>query len=204
MAISLVGRTDGSNEGLCKVIHRFDSGIAALVKRPKEKEDIGMSELSKKTIKELEVICKDLGLTYYVGKKHITKVQMIEKIKSANIVESVEQKEINTQEVVKEENLAKVFSGEEKKQNKIAFVEKAEIGTLVAFIDERGKARTAELVNRSSSRQVVKVKTEYDREFIVPFDKVIWVRKPGNKRWPKGVYNMLKGISEDASKEVVK
>lgn len=75
--------------------------------------------------------------------------------------------------------------------NKAEAIEKADVGTLIAFIDEKGKPRTAKLVNRSSSRQVIKVTTEFDWTFIVPYDKVLWVRF--GTRWPKTIYNMLKG-----------
>ena len=70
-------------------------------------------------------------------------------------------------------------------------IEEAEVGTLIAFYDEKGKPRTAALVNRSSSREVVKVVTEFEREFIVPYANVLWVRK--GPRWPRAVYEILKG-----------
>ena len=41
------------------------------------------NELSSKNVKELETICKEYGITYYVGKKHLTKNEMIEKIENA-------------------------------------------------------------------------------------------------------------------------
>lgn len=78
-------------------------------------------------------------------------------------------------------------------RNKELYIEKAEVGTLIAFLDENGKPRTAALVNRSSERKVVKVKTEYDWEFIVPYDSILWVRK-GDK-WAYGVYRILKGYN---------
>ena len=69
-------------------------------------------------------------------------------------------------------------------------IEKAEVGTLIAFIDDRGKPRTAKMVNRSSSRRQVKLVTEYDWEFIASYDAVLWVKL--GARWPKAVYTMLK------------
>lgn len=74
--------------------------------------------------------------------------------------------------------------------NKDELIERAEVGTLFAFIDAKGKPRTAKMVNRSSSRRVVKLVTEFDWEFIVSYDSVLWVRF--GARWPKAVYNMLK------------
>ena len=78
-------------------------------------------------------------------------------------------------------------------RNKERYIEEAEVGTLIAFLDENGKPRTAALVNRSSERKVVKVKTEYDWEFVVPYDSILWVRK-GDK-WAYGVYRILKGYN---------
>lgn len=78
-------------------------------------------------------------------------------------------------------------------RNKERYIEEAEVGTLIAFLDENGKPRTAALVNRSSERKLVKVKTEYDWEFVVPYDSILWVRK-GDK-WAYGVYRILKGYN---------
>ena len=78
-------------------------------------------------------------------------------------------------------------------RNKERYIEEAEVGTLIAFLDENGKPRTAALVNRSSERKVVKVKTEYDWEFVVPYDSILWVKK-GDK-WAYGVYRILKGYN---------
>ena len=74
--------------------------------------------------------------------------------------------------------------------NKDELIEKAEVGTLMAFIDSYGKPRTAKMINRSSARRQVKLITEYDWEFIVSYDSILWVRF--GARWPKAVYTMLK------------
>ena len=95
-------------------------------------------------------------------------------------------------ESVSEDVLAKEFSNSKVREVKEEYIENANIGTLVAFVDENGKARTAAIVNRSTKSKKIKVETEFGREFIVPYDKVLWVRGK-NERWPKGVYNMLKG-----------
>lgn len=79
-------------------------------------------------------------------------------------------------------------------RNKERHIEEAEVGTLIAFLDENGKPRTAALVNRSSKRRLLKLKTEFDWEFEVPYDNVLWVRTKGN-RWAYGVYRILKGYN---------
>ena len=151
-----------------------------------------MPELSKKTVKELELICKEKKLTYYSGRKHLTKSEMIEKIVASE------------EENVKEDNLAKSFSTNDaveenaKKSNcKEEYIENAAIGTIIAFVDEKGKARSAAIENRSSKKRLLKVVTEFNKEFVVPYEKVLWVRSK-NLRWPRGVYDMLKGKCADA------
>ena len=76
-------------------------------------------------------------------------------------------------------------------RNKERYIEEAEVGTLIAFLDANGKPRTAALVNRSSKRRMLKLKTEFDWEFEVSYDSVLWVRK--GDRWACGVYRILKG-----------
>ena len=51
------------------------------------------------------------------------------------------------------------------------------------------------IVKRSTKNRKLKLETKYGASFIVPFDDVIWVRT--NKRWPKGVYQLLKGIESE-------
>lgn len=78
-------------------------------------------------------------------------------------------------------------------RNKERYIEEAEVGTLIAFLDGNGKPRTAALINRSSKRRLLKLKTEFDWEFEVPYDSVLWVRK-GDK-WAYGIYRILKGYN---------
>lgn len=78
-------------------------------------------------------------------------------------------------------------------RNKERYIEEATEGTLVAFLDDNGKPRTAALINRSSKRRVLKLKTEFDWEFIVPYDKVLWVKN--GQKWAYGIYRILKGYN---------
>ena len=76
--------------------------------------------------------------------------------------------------------------------NKVKYIEEAPVGTLVAFKVDGGKAKSAKLINISKARRVIKVETVYGREYVVPYSDILWVKT--NNRWPRGVYNMLKGI----------
>ena len=83
---------------------------------------------------------------------------------------------------------------EQKAEKKLSYIEGAKAGTLVAFKTDNGKIKSAMIVKRSTKNRKFKLETKYGASFIVPFDDVIWVRT--NKRWPKGVYQLLKGIDE--------
>ena len=167
---------------------------------------------------ELDVMCKERGIKTYKGKTHITKEAMADAIVEYDNNNPVEEnlvpmpgaekleelkkeypdvKEINNpkDEVVNEVKNIPWIVGNKQKE-----IEAAEVGTLIAFIDEKGKPRTGKLENRSSKRQQIKVVTEFDWTFIVPYDKVLWVRF-GN-RWPKGVYLMLKEY-KDGRKPII-
>lgn len=169
------------------------------------------NELLTKTKKELFQICKELNLPRYKGKSELPKDVLIESIIAAT-EGNEEQKQDDTQqetnvvettqevEPVVEENIEPVEEVKPAKPwemlDKKKHIDEAEVGTLIAFYDEKGKPRTAALVNRSSSREVVKVVTEFEREFIVPYANVLWVRK--GPRWPRAVYEILKGYSKNA------
>lgn len=168
-----------------------------------KKEDIGMSKenLEKLTVKELAEKCKELGLPRYHGKKMLTKQELIESLLNTN---SPQESNENAQQIERScecscecEKCSEDKVVEEKpewiNQDKEKYIEEAEVGTLIAFYDKKKKPRTAALVNRSSSRRVIKVITEFGWEFIVPYEDVLWVRK--GTRWPKGVYNLLKGYN---------
>ena len=149
------------------------------------------NELLTKTKKELFQICKELNLPRYKGKSELPKDVLIESIIAAtegneeqkqddtqqetNVVEkttNVEPVVEESTEPVEEVKPVKPWEMLDKKKH----IDEAEVGTLIAFYDEKGKPRTAALVNRSSSREVVKVVTEFEREFIVPYKNVLWVR----------------------------
>lgn len=80
-------------------------------------------------------------------------------------------------------------------KQKIPYIEQAEMGTIVAFKLPNGKVKSAAIVKRSTKNRRLLVETEYDAQYIINYVDVIWVRT--NKRWPKGVYRLLKGFTDD-------
>lgn len=152
---------------------------------------------------ELDVMCKERGIKTYKGKTHITKEAMADAIVEYDNNNPVNQNLVPMPGAEKLEELKEEYSDVKNVNvedsninkpwvlgNKTESIEKAEVGTLVAFLDEKGKPRTGKLENRSSARKVIKVVTEFDWTFIVPYDKVLWVRF--GTRWPKAIYRMLK------------
>lgn len=77
------------------------------------------------------------------------------------------------------------------------YIEGAEMGTMVAFKAPDGKVRSAKMINRSVKNRKLKLETAYGRQYVVSYSDVVWVRTNG--RWPRYVYNMLKGMVADAN-----
>ena len=85
-------------------------------------------------------------------------------------------------------------------EQKMSYIENIEIGTLVAFRLSSGKVKSAKVTRKSTKNRKLKLETDYGAEYIVSFDDIIWVRT--GKRWPRGVYRLLKGlVDKDESKE---
>lgn len=152
------------------------------------------SELEKLTVK---VLIKDYATPLnIVGRHDMKKADLIQAIIDASSVAETEAKS----EV--EENESKVSSTHEQLENfektqkqledKMKYVENAEVGTIVAFKIPGMKTKSAKIVRKSTKNKKFKVETSYGAEFVVSYDDILWVKT--NKRWPKGVYNLLKGI----------
>ena len=170
---------------------------------------------------EIMSIAKDMGIVRYKGSSERTKADIIENIlmvyneggkkdeeaikETASVsdekTEQVEQPvkvEKKQSKVVAEVKKLKEkkpeLTEEQKAEKKLSYIEGAKAGTLVAFKTDNGKIKSAMIVKRSTKNRKFKLETKYGASFIVSFDDVIWVRT--NKRWPKGVYQLLKGIDE--------
>lgn len=69
--------------------------------------------------------------------------------------------------------------------------DKMEVGNLVAFRHE--KLDTAMVMSINRNRRLIKVETKLGRKFIVPFERIIWVKLDLDSYWPTQVFNELKG-----------
>lgn len=184
-------------------------------------------ELESKKKTEIMCIAKDMNITRYNHKSERTKAEIIEDIiavqkgkrdeettteiasvsdeKAEQVEQPVKKQSKVVSEVQKLKEKTVELSEEEKAEKKLSYIEGANVGTLVAFRTDNGKIKSAMIVKRSTKNRKFKLETKYGASFVVSFDDVIWVRT--NKRWPKGVYQLLKGIDEsevfeDGNKEV--
>lgn len=162
--------------------------------------------LQKKTCKELRELAKELNIS---GRWDMTKDQLIDAILGAEVVENTNESESAKDEckVDNQENVVEVEDKVEKESanvdvdmaQKMPYIENIEIGTLVAFRLSNGKVKSAKVTRKSTKNRKLKLETDYGAEYIVSFDDIVWVRT--GKRWPRGVYKLLKGLVNDNGKE---
>ena len=162
--------------------------------------------LQKKTCKELRELAKELNIS---GRWDMTKDQLIDAILGAEVVENTNESESAKDEckVDNQENVVEVEDKVEKESanvdvdmaQKMPYIENIEIGTLVAFRLSNGKVKSAKVTRKSTKNRKLKLETDYGAEYIVSFDDIVWVRT--GKRWPRGVYKLLKGLVDNNGKE---
>ena len=162
--------------------------------------------LQNKTCKELRELAKERNIS---GRWDMTKSQLIDAILRVEVVKNTEKNE-STKDENKVDNQAKNVEVENKvekesanikidTEQKMSYIENIEIGTLVAFRLSNGKVKSAKVTRKSTKNRKLKLETDYGAEYIVSFDDIIWVRT--GKRWPKGVYKLLKGLVDKDGKD---
>lgn len=162
--------------------------------------------LEAKTKKELRTIATELQIT---GRWDMTKPQLIEAIlraksaevsKQENVVEEIPQSANDECKV--DNHKCENVEAEDKVENesasvqvnmkqKMSYIENIDIGTIVAFRLSNGKVKSAKVTRKSTKNRKLKLETDYGAEYIISYDDVVWVRT--GKRWPRGVYKLLKG-----------
>ena len=87
--------------------------------------------------------------------------------------------------IVKEEKQIAFMSAD-----KLVYIKNLDVGALVAF--RCGDTlESGMVINKSVQRELVKLETKSNKEFIIPFSDIAWVRT--GKRWPRWIYDLLKG-----------
>lgn len=173
--------------------------------------------LESKTQKELLGIACELKIT---GRWKMNKRCLIDAILGAKSVESNEENNVvkevsqSANDENKIDNLVhKDVEVESKDENestgveidmsqKMSYIENIEIGTIVAFRLSNGKVKSAKVTRKSTKNRKLKLETDYGAEYIVSYDDIVWVRT--GKRWPKGVYKLLKGQVDANGREKIK
>lgn len=162
--------------------------------------------LQSKTCKELRELAKEKNIS---GRWDMTKDQLIEAILGAEVVKSTNESE-SAKDEGKVDNREACAEAEAKVENesagvevdmkqKMRYVENIEIGALVAFRLSNGKVKSAKVTRKSTKNRKLKLETDYGAEYIVSFDDIVWVRT--GKRWPRGVYLLLKGLVDENGNE---
>lgn len=163
------------------------------------------SDLMAMKVAELKQMCKEGGIRHYNGKNCFKKIELVEAILRAE--ENVEDNKQSAKDETKNDNHdAEAVSNKKHTaaiidmEQKMPYIEKAEVGALVAFRLSSGKVKSAKVINKSSKNRKLKLETEYGAIYVVSYDDVIWVRT--GLRWPTGVYKLLKGLGgENVVKE---
>lgn len=162
--------------------------------------------LQSKTCKELRELAKERNIS---GRWDMTKPQLIEAILGTEVVGKPVKNE-SVKDEVKVDNLEESGVDVEVKekesasteidmQQKLQYVENIAIGTIVAFRLSNGKVKSAKVAKKSTKNRKLKLETDYGAEYIVNYEDIVWVRT--GKRWPKGVYKLLKGLVDDDGKK---
>ena len=172
--------------------------------------------LEAKTKKELRVIATELEIT---GRWDMTKPQLIDAILRAKSAKAGNQENVvdaNSQSAKDEckvdnhecENVEVEDKVENESANvevnmeqKMSYIENIDIGTIVAFRLSNGKVKSAKVTRKSTKNRKLKLETDYGAEYVVSYEDIIWVRT--GKRWPKGVYKLLKGQVDANGKEKI-
>lgn len=157
------------------------------------------NELENMTKENVAKVAKNLGVKRYKGKSMLSKKELIDDICKA----------IESNDDVADAQKAINEAGEQVKKNEIVVDRKvkderilsAPIGTLIAFREpETGKLNTAKLTNRNKTKKLIKCETQYGKEFLISFSDIVWTKT--GSRWPKSIYNELKGKKANAGKEI--
>ena len=169
------------------------------------------SELLEMKKNEVQEIAKSFGIPRFTSTKARTKDELIadilvkqgneedEKLNTEKDTEIPNEKVEQPKPEVKESKIISEvkklekpkLTEEEKAAKKQKYVDDAKVGTLVAFRCDTGKVKSAMIIKRSTSKRRFLLETQYGAKYKVSFDDVLWVRT--NKRWPKGIFKLLRG-----------
>ena len=143
-------------------------------------------------VDELRKVASSIGIKNAKRYKKVDLVDMI--ISVQNPPEAVAEEVVEEVKEEKEEVAGASDNADDSgiDSNKLRYINEAPIGTLVAFKLPNGQTKSAKIINRSTGRKKLKLETVYGKQFIVSYSDIVWVKS--TNKWPRGVYNQLKGI----------
>lgn len=157
-------------------------------------------ELQEMKVDDLRKYASSIGVK---NSRRFKKAELIETILGAE--KSVESDESATDENKIDNSNAEAVDESEKKsagvdmEQKMPYIESAKVGTLVAFRLPNGRVKSAKIIKKSTNKRKFMVETNYGAQYVIRYEDVVWVRS--GKRWPRGVYKLLKGLVEDGATE---
>lgn len=144
-------------------------------------------ELSKMTVDQLVKLATECSI---VGRHKMKKCELIDSLMACMSAQEVQGDNSNDITQPADES-----STEEVSEVKMKYLDNIEPGTIVAFkvmVRDNVKVKSAAVENISTKRKILKLVNKVGVEYIVPFSDIVWVRT--TTRWPKAVYELLKGI----------
>lgn len=146
---------------------------------------------SEMTVKELRDRAKELDIK---GRWDMSKAQLIEAITRAESTEvELTESTGNVGGITRTKSATEEIVNDNNEGNRAKYIENVTIGTIVAYKVSDTKAKSAKVIKKSTSDRKLLVESSYGAQSTISFDDVIWVKT--GKRWPKGVYQMLRGES---------
>ena len=85
----------------------------------------------------------------------------------------------------------------EKADGNAKYLDEAEPGMIVAFRSKSNKVKSAKIIKKSTKQRKFLLETAYGARSLIDFNDVVWVNTTG--RWPRWVYNLMKGIDDNGS-----
>lgn len=141
-------------------------------------------------VDELRKVASSIGIKNAKRYKKVDLVDMIISVQNPPEAVAEEVKEEKEKEEVA--GVSDDINNDGIDSNKLRYINEAPIGTLVAFKLPNGQTKSAKIINRSTGRKKLKLETVYGKQFIVSYSDIVWVKS--TNKWPRGVYNQLKGI----------
>lgn len=163
--------------------------------------------LEKMSVKELRGKCKSFGIKVYTHTRAFKKEELIEKLlqvkipvvnesDSSNSSKEEENKVLevktisNNSENVEGTNAGNTEQNEPKTRS--FDYSRMSVGQFIAFRYKR-KADTAKIYAINRKQRLVKVETKLGTRYMVPYERILWVKLKKEELWPKAVFMELKG-----------